>query len=335
MAKNLLRKLNLRGLTNKAVQPQAVVGAPQSFDPFALLPGGLWTGTGFNVVELPNKNMMTPTPTGDKFRVIVNKTSESFQFTPIGGDILNRGNSQPDISFQGLHYIQKVDDVALPKDKAGIHFETGLFLNIPATTSPQGKQTVARLGTVPHGDSFLSQSEFMLQVSGGPRIDDVDTTPFTLDQGGNRVNDSNDTYLKIIKNIPLPPGIPAGSIQNPNLVLKEAIKGQNIIQTIVFRFDAAPVGGINGSPIVAPGSPNQVGGIVNIPFVNVNANANAVSSIFWIETVQNSDGTTFFQLQYTQTVILDFPVIGPDGRTPISIKWPHISVATLRFTPDK
>jgi len=41
--------------------------------------------------------------------------------------------------------------------------------------------------------------------------------------------------------------------------------------------------------------------------------------MFWIEAVQNPHGTTFLQLQYTQTAILNF--LGND--------WPHITVATV------
>ena len=44
-----------------------------------------------------------------------------------------------------------------------------------------------------------------------------------------------------------------------------------------------------------------------------------MKAIFWIEKVQQADGTHFMQLQYTQTVILFFK----------NISWPHISVATL------
>jgi hypothetical protein len=44
-----------------------------------------------------------------------------------------------------------------------------------------------------------------------------------------------------------------------------------------------------------------------------------MNAIFWIETVERADGTQFLQLQYTQTVILNF----------LDIDWPHISVATL------
>ena len=56
-----------------------------------------------------------------------------------------------------------------------------------------------------------------------------------------------------------------------------------------------------------------------MPFDVHNANATRLDATFWIETVEQPDGSEFFQLQYTQTVILDF-----DG-----IDWPHISVATL------
>jgi len=63
----------------------------------------------------------------------------------------------------------------------------------------------------------------------------------------------------------------------------------------------------------------EVGGLVNIPFITANANATKIEAIFWIERVRLSDGTEFLQLQYTQTIILDFA----------DIAWPHISVATL------
>ncbi len=66
-------------------------------------------------------------------------------------------------------------------------------------------------------------------------------------------------------------------------------------------------------------STTPAGGNVNIPFVVANAYASQLDAIFWIETVKQPDGTTFLQLQYTQTVILNF----------LGINWPHMSVATL------
>jgi hypothetical protein len=37
------------------------------------------------------------------------------------------------------------------------------------------------------------------------------------------------------------------------------------------------------------------------------------------------------QLQYVQTVILNFPLL-PAGKPPVPFSWPHVSVATLRKT---
>ncbi len=58
--------------------------------------------------------------------------------------------------------------------------------------------------------------------------------------------------------------------------------------------------------------------------MTTNAAAVSLNSVFWIETVAPPAGSppgTYptMQLQYTQTVILNF----------LNISWPHISVATL------
>jgi hypothetical protein len=277
--------------------------------PLSDLPG-TWVGNGFNLISLPDKH------DNKLFRLKLNATRETLTFTSIGGPIPNRGSAQDDIAFLGLHYFQQVSDAITNE---ALHLEPGLWLNLPITTAPQEPATIARLGTIPHGDSLLALGTFR-PVDGGPQIHSVDSTPFTLDATtGARINDPNPVYLAPFTSTPLPPGIPVGSIANPNLLLTNAIKGQKIVKTVVLFVSATPVGGINGTPIAPPSKPNNVGGIVNIPFVVTNANANSFSAIFWIETIENSDGSQFLQLQYTQTVILDF----------IGLKWPHIAVATL------
>jgi len=277
--------------------------------PLADLPG-TWVGNGFNLISLPDKH------DNKAFRLKLNATRETLNFSPIGGPIPNRGSAQDDIAFLGLHYFQQVSDAATNE---GMHVEPGLWLNLPMTTAPEQAPTVARLGTIPHGDSLLAQGNSLV-VDGDPIIKPVDSTPFTLDPAtGARINENNLSYLAPFISAALPPGIPDGAIGNPNLLLSNAIKGQKIVRTVVLFVSASPVGGINGTPIAPPTHPNNVGGIVNIPFVVTNANANSFSAIFWIETIENADGTQFLQLQYTQTVILDF----------IGLKWPHISVATL------
>jgi len=89
---------------------------------------------------------------------------------------------------------------------------------------------------------------------------------------------------------------------DPNLLLKEMIADQNITSTAVII-------------IATTGD----GGVQNIPFVKQNVNVVQMTAIFWIETVQNPDGSTYQQLQYTQTITLNF----------LGINWPHVSVATL------
>ena len=330
---NPLANLNLSGLNkleakiaNKGVQGKFKAEsfeAPVNLGVLETL-AGTWVGPGFNLIEVPNMNQAKPgPPPPDKFKLILNSTAETFTFSSIGGDIINRGNAQQDITFMGLHYLQQVNDVNLPSGQNGIHLETGLFLNLPDGTDPAVQPSIARLGSIPHGDSILAQGKF-LTVKGGPQFDKADPTPFFI-VDGKRQNDDSPTYLSQLTNAVPPPGIPKEVIMNPNILLENAIKGQNITETIVIFLDANPIDGV-----ATPGATAPVGGITNIPFVNVNANANSLSAIFWIETVQNPDGTTFKQLQYTQTVILDFPVFDANGK-PVDIKWPHISVATLRL----
>ena len=107
----------------------------------------------------------------------------------------------------------------------------------------------------------------------------------------------------------MPPGFQPPFLKNPNLALEDAILGQNIIKTEVLSISTKKT----------DGPPFQGGGLLNIPFLDSNAKATQMDAIFWIETVQQPDGTQFMQLQYTQTVILFFA----------NISWPHISVATL------
>jgi hypothetical protein len=274
----------------------APIGAPiaaslAQLGPLAQLPG-TWVGSGFNLISLPDKHDNKP------FRLKLNATKETLDFNRIGAPIPNRGSAQDDIEFLGLHYLQQVSDAVTNE---ALHIEPGIWLNVPATTEPAGPASVVRLATIPHGDSLVAQGPDFT-VAGGPQIDVISSTP-TNANTGQPIADPN--YLAPFSATPLPPRLPPlapGSIANPNLVLTDAIQGQNIVSTVVLTISTAPNGGI-----------------VNIPFVVTNANAIRLDAIFWIETVERPNGIQFLQLQYTQTVILNF----------LDINWPHISVATL------
>jgi hypothetical protein len=287
---------------------------------------GTWVGRGFNLIALPNfANGNSPLP----FRLKLSQTRETLNFIPIGGPIPNRGQNQPDIFFVGVHYFQQVSDAVT---LAGMHLEPGMWLNLPPTLADGNDPSLVRLATIPHGDSLLAQgalinggNPFEATVenpsAGRPIIDEIDPLPFTLDASNNRVNDPNPGYIAPYTNPDLSnlgAEITPAVVLNPNRLLTDLIANQKILATTVLRVDANPIANING-PLPGPTPPLPLGGITNIPFVNANAKATTMSAIFWIEKVQDSTGNIFMQLQYTQTVILDF----------IGIKWPHISVATL------
>jgi hypothetical protein len=263
---------------------------------------GTWVGGGFNVMSLPDFDSKPPSTGPKAFRIKLNATKETLQFTPIGGAIPNRGSltdlanntGQTDIELFGLTYLQRVSDLVT---NAGMHIEPGIWVNVPATTVlPVQGPTVVRMGNIPHGDSILAQSTFTTTVAGGPVINPASSLPV-----GPGVTPG---YLAAFSDpsLPLPPGLQLPWVIDPNQALLAAIAGQTITNTVVVSI-----------------STNPVGGIVNIPFVQSNANATQLDAIFWIETVLQPDGSSFMQLQYTQTVILNF----------LGINWPHVSVATL------
>jgi hypothetical protein len=287
----------------------------------------LWTGKGFNIVQLPNRNMEVSPPESAKFQVMMHAYSEEFVITRFDGDLpaFNRGNSQGDIPIHGLEYHQKIIDVAtnLP-----IHAETGMWLSV-ADPAIHPSPMFVRQGVLPHGNTLLCQGfPLATHASGVPPFNVADITPFTLDAAGKRKNDSNDSYRDVIRNVALPTGITAAIRDDPNMLLLQHLDGTTIVDMDVLLVSALPIADIDRvSGVFAQVGAKGVMG--NIPFNVKNANANSMTCIFWLETVRDQSGATFKQLQYSQTVILDFEVRDAAG-VPTPIKWPHVSVATLR-----
>jgi hypothetical protein len=302
----------------------ALADLPDALGPLADL-AGTWVGSGFNLISLPDFDSTPPSDGPKPFRLKLSATLETLQFIPIGGAVPNRGSltafgsttGQPDIELHGLTYLQRVSDVVT---KEALHIEPGIWVNVPATTvAPVAPATVVRLGTIPHGDALMAQGA-AFTVPAGPQIGTASSTPTHNPPSPTPIPPQ---YFEPFKNPPLPPGIQLPAVQNPNVVLEGAILGQNIINTVVLIISTNAVN-LTTPATATPASttfniPAPSGNIGNIPFVVRNANATRLDAIFWIETVQQPDGSTFLQLQYTQTVILNF----------LGIDWPHISVATL------
>jgi hypothetical protein len=287
--------------------PTPPIQPPSILESLGILAGlaGTWVGNGFVQTTLPDFDSNPPSTGPAPFRILLHNTVETLTFTPIGGLIPNRGSitdfgsteGQPDINLSGLTYFQRVSDI---ETNLPLHTETGMFLNIPATTIPPQAQTVVRMGTIAHGSPILLQSTFTATINGGPKIAVANILPFAVPGTGSLGTPETDPYFNPFEVAPT--GFDNDTMQNPNLVLLAAIADQNIIQTTVFVL-----------------STDNTGGTLNIPFLQSNANVTAVNATFWIELVENPDGSTFFQLQYTQTILLEF----------LDILWPHITVATL------
>ena len=301
-----------RPLSNIAPQTALKGMMPGAEDPLGPLGQlrGRWEGTGFNTIWRP---LFDPAAPQQKHFLELNLTVESIDFVEINGAIPNRGLLQGDLIMAGLHYLQQVSD----NFGNGLHIEPGVWLTVPPTTNPQEPLTVARMGSIPHGTTILAQG-LASNEARAPNFAVSDIRPFAIGNPTERFS-FPETDLSIPTPFRSAPALIAGITQpmvdDPNSALATAIAGQNIIFTtnLIITTGSAPVRG---------------GGTANTAFLEggpdgPNANAASVESIFWIEQVEEADGTTFLQLQYTQTVLLDFN----------GLSWPHVSVATLRQVP--
>lgn len=277
---------------------------------------GTWKGTGFNTIWRPNLVGEAGQPANQDRFLELNVTSETLTFARIPGEITNRGLLQTDIQMFGLTYLQQISDSIL---NTGIHVEPGIWATVPATTDPAEVSTVVRMASIPHGTTINAQG-VAKTVSGGPDIQPISITPFVIGNPAELVPfPESNLSLSTLFRSPQPPQlakITQGMVDNPNSVLSEAIAGQKITQTIALIISTAVTAPLTGS------------GTDNTSFLQggtdgPNALGAQVTAIFWIETVEVPHQPPFFQLQYTQTVLLNFN----------KLSWPHVSVATLRHHP--
>lgn len=291
------------------IGPLSAVPVLNPLGPLSQLPG-TWKGTGFNQIWRPFHGSQ------DRF-LELNQTTEELQFVEIPGDIPNRGLLQADINLHGITYLQKVNDaVVLSGGKpAGIHIEPGIWLNIPNTTNPQDPPTVSRLANIPHGTSLVAQGSVHINA-GPPTFAPASITPFTIAPPHSPIS-FPETNLGIPTPFRTPPAdiphVTQAMVNNPNVVLAAGIAGKKITSTTTLVIST-----------VAPNPPSTGGGTSNIAFLQgaaggPNAQSAQMNAIFWIEEVVDAQGNVKLQLQYSQTVLLNFN----------GLSWPHVSVATL------
>lgn len=287
---------------------------------------GTWQGEGFNAIWRPFQPSATVVPvpfptapvTGSDRFLELNLTTETLEFDLIPGKIPNRGLLQGDLFMAGVRYLQQIADANVidpdTSKNAGLHIEPGLWLSVPATADPAVPASVARLASIPHGTTVVTQG-VILTASGPPAIKPVNITPFAIGNPRSTVTFPEQTLatqsnfrtsgagLKNINQLML---------DNPNDVLTSAaVANVSTTTTISVSSVAAPIIG---------------GGTVNTAFLQggpdgPNATAARVDMSLWLQTTQGS--ATPDLLQYSQLVLLNFN----------GLSWPHVTVGTLKRVP--
>ena len=320
---------------------------------------GTWHGHGFNQIFRPDLGSPTklPIPVRSDNLLELNLVSQTLSFTRPIGTVPNRGETTPDIFLNGVGYLLTVSDITNPAKPIGIHFEPGVWMNVPATTDPPEGNTLVRMASIPHGTTLNAQGTFRT-FSGPPSIPPVSITPNIGRFPSQTASDPRTARIPQ----DLAPFIKKGSItqailDDPNTVLRNATAHQTILSTTALGVAT------NASSPLFSGGADDIAFLDGDPNVTEpNAQIPQMASFFWIETVQHALtvpawtpgqpplairakaahgpapvflvtppsavttprqlNVTSVQIQYSQKVIMNFN----------GILWPHVSVGTL--VPD-
>ncbi|KAK2042686.1 hypothetical protein LZ31DRAFT_555885 [Colletotrichum somersetense] len=264
-----------------------------------------FTGRGFNTIFRPHST--TSPTTLDVAPVLkppfipdnilqLNITHESQVFAPGLGSVPNRGlMKQEDIDLNGVPYTQTIHDITEMEPKPPvIHFETGLWMHVPATSIPKLETSLARMASIPHGTTINAQcfSEPSSSV-GAPLIPDVDIRPSPVG-GGGRILFPSQTATdpatfrlpQNLKKFMQAETITQDMIDNPNIVLDRANKGKTILENTSYKITTTPEGSDFGGGTsnigFLVGDSNQAS--LDLPS-RPNANATSVEAQYWISTV--------------------------------------------------
>lgn len=324
---------------------------------------GTWVNTektnyGLHTTCLPSPGTNSEQIPG-KFHFLTENYTEVMTFELMNDVVRNRGGTNEQL-VGSVKYSQSIVSKETGK---GIHEEVGMYMwlddmyNHPATKESTKKDlgapellpgdgargphfkpghTIARSGTIPHGNSILLLGNPTLDIPGPPKFPtgldtwDINHTAVSASMGSLDLNinldepppswafdtslpicdpSGNKSYVQRIiadKNYPYS--------TRPDLRLRDTINDQNIIKHDLIVLDTefdngqGPQGGIHSTPMVARHTP-----------------VSKMTLRMWIEEVEE-EGETILQLQYEQIMFFKFG-FGTDGATTL---WPHIQVNTLR-----
>lgn len=263
---------------------------------------------GWNVISVPG---------GTNFVFEVIPYKENLKFSAVAVQAGNRGpvlnGTQFDQEIFGLFYEQQIVSVCDTEfcnsrgfsNGTVIHAETGLFLYI---TNYNGGFSIARLGTVPHGNALLALGASSETENPGTKFfPSISAKGVNLDGSALAMLGYNDQIIGI-------PQFKEFNQVDPNIFL------QSTLETIVGSGSITSMTTLD----MSTQNPDATGGILNIPFIQSNVTATTMDATFWLENITGGSETEL--LQYSQTINLMFPPVG----TVTPIIWPHITISTLR-----
>lgn len=301
-------------------RPPSPASPPPPSDPLGLLAElvGAWEGTGYCQVFLPHF-AGDARVTGRAYA-----TAETLECTRDVGPVADRGGKRADVFMRGVRYLQTVRDA---ESGETLHVEPGFWMSVQPAVAAAGaaspvaaadhapRKSIVRLGTAPHGVAMVLQGcAYELDAARFLRseLGHAPVSPTRASDGALHLEHPA---------TPLPTGMTSrAALGDPNALLREALRagaarGERLLSAAVLHVQSsahADGDGISTIPFLRHGAQSALG--------RDNPSVARVWATFWVERIESPRGDVAVQLQYSQTVVLNFG----------GVNWPHVSVATLR-----
>lgn len=255
---------------------------------------GNWQGSnGFNLIAVPDQK--------GEFGLLIAPYTENLIINKVSATTPNRGL----IVIENIPTLQYSTTISDSIDNSLMHVECG-FWELASLSVRNAGFDIFRIASVPHGNAVEAMG--VSSVSDGPPA--IDLSLSGLPTGDlPPLSGYTDDYLG-------PPKFPDFFPASPNRTLvnylnRQAQEGLSVTRTVTLQISTQNKGGIN-----------------SIASLQTNANPVQFDATFWLETIENEAGNiSFQQLQYSQRIMIDFPIKSDlSGQT---IAWPHINVNTL------
>ncbi|MCH5373106.1 MAG: heme-binding protein [Planctomycetes bacterium] len=290
-------------------------------------------GRGWNLIALP----FIRDDGGPPYRLLMNQYNEVLHFDTVDDKVPNRGISfadseNTDQAVAALDYTQRIRQLAAADDansgkalapELDIHHEPGFFLHMKEQTIDGF--TIARLATIPHGNAANAVGKFV-EIDGPPTIPSLSGMPegastFDVLDAMNR-GDPDDPSVQYLAPYKFFVDIPFTGVLSPPFPGFHPVDANNLLN---LGLDAIRDSVVRTTELVLD-TDTMEAGIVNIPFIERQADAALMRSTFWIMELSEEGpfGEPRLLLAYSQFIFLDF-FPRRDGRDGF-IRWPHISI---------